>query len=147
MQFPKAPAALLALVALAGCASLLPQTPTIVQASHSGGAVRLLQGDTLVVALDANPGSGYRWQVRPIDGSLLQQIGPADLLPADVAPGTVGAANDTVYRFRAAGTGTATLELAYLRPLETTAPQRTVHYDVTVIARPGEYAQAWAKTR
>ncbi len=140
--------ATLAVVAvLAGCASLQPQTPTVVQASQSGGAIRMLQGDTLVVTLDSNPSSGYRWQVRPIDGALLQQIGSADLLPAEVAPGTVGAANDTVYRFRAAAPGTGPLELAYLRPFETAPPQRTVRYDVTVVARPGEYAQAWAKTR
>ena len=147
MNFPKVLATLAALGALAGCASLQPQTPTIVQGAQSGGAVRMLQGDTLVVTLDSNPGSGYRWQVRPIDGALLQQIGSADLLPVEVAYGTVGAANDTVYRFRAAATGTTALELAYLRPFETTPPQRTVRYDVTVVARSGEYAQAWAKTR
>ena len=147
-------AASIAVIALAGCASLQPQAPTLVSAAQSGGTVHLHKGDTLVVALDsASPAppsaSGYRWQAQPLQGAVLRQIGMSDLLPQKLAWGAVGAPNDTVYRFHANEVGTTTLELA-LRPADggpAAAPQRTVRYDVSVEARPGEYAQAWAKTR
>ncbi len=137
----------LALAALAGCMSLQPQAPTLVRAAQDGGAVRLHKGDTLVVALDATPTPGLRWQPRPMQGQVLQQIGMADLLPQQLAYGAIGAPNDTVYRFRANETGTTALELALQSTDPGAAPQRTVHYDVSVDARPGEYREAWAKTR
>jgi predicted secreted protein len=137
----------LALAALAACMSLQPQAPTLVRATRDGGAVRLHKGDTLVVALEASPTPGLRWQPRPMQGAVLQQIGMADLLPQQLAAGAVGAPNDTVYRFRANETGKTTLELALQPAGPGAAPERTVHYEVSVDARPGEYREAWAKTR
>ena len=140
-------AASVALLALAGCASLQPQSPTLVRATQDGGAVRLHKGDTLVVALDASPTAGMRWRPRPMQGAVLQQVGMADLLPQQLAQGAVGAPNDTVYRFRANAAGNTTLELSLLPVDPAAAPERTVHYEVSVDARPGEYHEAWAKTR
>ena len=134
-------------LALTGCMSQHPQSPTLVGAAQSGGAVHLRQGDTLVVALASDPSARTRWQPQPLQGAVLQQIGMSDLLPQKIAQGTVGDAGDTVYRFRANEVGTTTLDLALQSPFSAVAPQRTVHYDVSVTARPGEYAQAWAKTR
>jgi predicted secreted protein len=136
------------LLAFAGCAAMQPQAPTLVGAAQSGGAVHLHKGDTLVVALASSPTAGIRWQAQPMQGAVLQQIGMSDLLPQQLAEGTVGSPNDTVYRFRANEIGTTTLELA-LKPTgdPSATGERTVRYDVSVGPRPGEYAQAWAKSR
>jgi predicted secreted protein len=143
-----AAASALALLAFAGCAAMQPQAPTLVGEAQSGGAVHLHKGDTLVVALASSPTAGIRWQAQPMQGAVLQQIGMSDLLPQQLAQGAVGSPNDTVYRFRANEIGTTTLELA-LKPAggPSATGERTVRYDVSVGPRPGEYAQAWAKSR
>lgn len=136
------------LLAFAGCAAMQPQAPTLIGEAQSGGAVRLHKGDTLVVALASSPTAGIRWQAQPMQGAVLQQIGMSDLLPQQLAEGTVGSPNDTVYRFRANEIGTTTLELAQKSTADPSATaERTVRYDVSVGPRPGEYAQAWAKSR
>ncbi|MEO8849621.1 MAG: protease inhibitor I42 family protein [Casimicrobiaceae bacterium] len=139
--------AALAITALAigGCMSLAPQTPTLVGAAQAGGSVHLSKGDTLVVALAPDPAAGARWRVQPMQGDVLQQIGMVDLLPANVTQGTVGARNDNLYRFRANSVGRTTLELA--QPAVAAGAGHSVHFDVSVSERPGEFAQAWAKSR
>ncbi|MEO6928069.1 MAG: protease inhibitor I42 family protein [Casimicrobiaceae bacterium] len=132
-------------LALGGCMSLAPQTPTLVGAAQAGGSVHLSKGDTLVVALATDPVAGARWRVRPLQGDVLQQIGLVDLLPTTVAQGAVGAGNDNLYRFRANAVGRTTLELA--QPAVAAVAGRNVRFDVSVSERPGEYAQAWAKSR
>ena len=133
---------------LAGCGSLQPQTPAVVNASKSGGAVTLQTGDTLVVTLDAQPSTGYRWETLDLHGPVLVAVGSADYLPAAVAPGTVGAPGDSVFRYQARDVGHATLELGYSRPFENgVAPARTVHYDVTVVARSAAWLSVWSKSQ
>jgi hypothetical protein len=128
---------------VAGCASHLPQAPTLVRADDAGHAVTLYQGDTLVVAMPPAATKDGRWQPKASGDAVLQQIGMADLLPPEVAPGTTGAPNDTLYRYRAASVGRTTLAFDD----SGAAPARTVRYDVVVLARRGEYAEAWAKPR
>ncbi|HEY7904831.1 MAG TPA: protease inhibitor I42 family protein [Casimicrobiaceae bacterium] len=143
-------AVLVALTAalLGACASHLPQAPTLVDASRAGGSVRLYKGDTLVVSLAPNATEGARWQAVLAPDVVLQQVGMADLLPPQVATGTVGSPNDTVYRFRANEAGTTTLAFAYRRADDRNAvPERTLRYEVAVLPRPGDYAEAWAKSR
>jgi hypothetical protein len=124
-----------------GCASNLPQSPTLVRADGAGRAVTLYRGDTLVVAMAPAASKEGRWQPQVAGDAILQQIGMADLMPPQVAPGTTGAPNETLYRFRAATVGKTTLAFDDAGA----TPARTVRYDVAVVARPGEYAEAWAK--
>ncbi len=134
-------------LALAGCMALGPQTPTQVGAAQSGKAVHLYKGDTLVVALHDDPQANTRWRVEPMQGAVLQQVGMADLLPGEVAEGTVGAPNDTVYRFRANAAGSATLALVQ-RGVDASAAGGTapsVRFDVTVTDSPGAIVRAWTK--
>ena len=136
-------------LALGGCMSLAPQSPTLVGVAQDGRSVHLHKGDTLVVALATHADGDDRWRVQPLQGPVLQQIGMLDLLPQQVAEGTTGSANDNVYRFRAREVGTTTLELAQQAPPGATgaAPPRSVHYRVSVSAMPGEYTQAWVNSR
>jgi inhibitor of cysteine peptidase len=141
-------AALAIAVTLGGCGSLQPQTPTVVNASRSGGPVTLQTGDTLVVTLAAQPSTGYRWETLDLQGPVLVAVGSADYLPPAVAPGTVGAPGDSVFRYQAHDVGHTTLDLGYSRPFETgVAPARTVHYDVTVVARSPSWVSVWSKSQ
>jgi hypothetical protein len=125
---------------LAACASHLPQSPALVGADDAGRAVTLYRGDTLVVAMPPAATKDGRWQPKVSGDAVLEQVGMADLLPPQVAPGTTGAANDTLYRYRAASVGRTTLAFDDA----SAAPPRSVRYDVVVVARPGEYHEAWA---
>jgi inhibitor of cysteine peptidase len=117
----------------------------VVTAARSGGTVTLAQGDTLVVALDTQPSTGYRWQVLDPRSPAIVQIGTSDYLPAQVAEGTVGAPGDAVFRFEGRDAGQASLELGYSRPFEKgVAPARTVHYDVIVTPRPNPWLAVWS---
>jgi predicted secreted protein len=127
---------------LAGCASLEPQVPTIVDAAHAG-PVHLYQGETLVVALATPATDRGHWQQTAGDGAVLAQVGTSDLLPPQVAQGTVGAPNDTVYRFHAAAPGSTTLVLAYRGADGATMPAQEMRVDVSVAERPGAIAGAW----
>jgi inhibitor of cysteine peptidase len=125
--------AIAAAVALAGCGSLERQSPKIVTAGQDGGAVALRKGDTLVVTLDANITTGYRWETTGGTGTVLTLIGTPDYLPEKVAAGMVGAPGEMVFRFRAASAGQAELVLGYLRPFEKgVAPAKSVRYVVSV---------------
>lgn len=135
----------MAVAVLAACASGLPQTPTLVTVAESGGAVTLAKGETLVVTLDTQPSTGYRWQVLEPRSSVLAQVGTSDYLPTQVAEGTVGAPGDAVFRFEALDVGQAGLDLGYSRPFEKgVAPARIVHYDITVVARRDPWKAAFS---
>ncbi|MBS0321817.1 MAG: protease inhibitor I42 family protein [Proteobacteria bacterium] len=139
-----APALALAML-VAGCSSLQPQAPRVVDAAASGTTVTLGKGDTLVVTLANDRGNDYRWVVDGPRDATLKGVGTLDRLPQQVAPGTVGHAGDSVYRFQAREAGHATLDLA-LRKLydPAAAPAQTVHYDVNVVDRPGPVMAAWS---
>jgi predicted secreted protein len=124
--------AILAAVALAGCGSLDRQTPKIVTAGQDGGAVALQKGDTLVVTLEANTSTGFRWETSAGTGTVLSPVGTPDYLPAEVAPGMVGAPGEMVFRYRAAAPGQTELVLEYRRPFETAAAAKSVRYSVSV---------------
>ncbi|HXU50482.1 MAG TPA: hypothetical protein VN789_00445 [Casimicrobiaceae bacterium] len=135
--------AVLCAALVAGCASHLPQAPTLVRADDAGRAVTLFQGDTLVVAMPPAASKDGFWRPQVASDAVLQQIGMADLMPPEVAPGTTGAPNETLYRFRAASVGKTSLAFDDAGA----TPPRAVRYDVAVVARPGEYAEAWAKAK
>ena len=133
-----------ALLALAGCASLQPQSPTLVRATQDGGAVRLHTGDTLVVALDASPTAGHALaRPRPMQGAVLQHGRQWPTCCRSSSPqGAVGAPNDTVYRFRAQRSRQDDARAgADCRPTRRRHAERTVHYEVSVDAAAGRISR------
>ena len=133
--------ALLALLAsVAGCSPPLtienPWTPAPLAVYVTAAAtapVTLVRGQTLVVTLDANVTTGFRWEAVPGFEPTLTQLGTADYVAPVSTSAGVGAPGAMTFLFRAASAGTATLELAYRRPFEiNVAPAKTVRYDVTV---------------
>ncbi|MEO5763921.1 MAG: protease inhibitor I42 family protein [Casimicrobiaceae bacterium] len=127
------------LAGLAGCQSLTVENPfhpaplAVRLDAASTAPVSVSRGRTLVVTLDANVTTGYRWEALPGFAPALVQVGTADYSAPVAAPGPVGAPGTMTFRFLASAPGSTTLELAYRRPFEpSVAPAKTVRYEVTV---------------
>ena len=103
-------------------------------ASIEGRSEVVKRGDTLAVHLDANPSTGYRWELTRLAGASVVQVGLPDYQP-ETAAGVprVGAQGHTTFRFRALQAGTSSIELVYRRPWETSvAAAKTVRFEIAV---------------
>jgi inhibitor of cysteine peptidase len=118
-----------AALALGGCAA---RAPSVLAASDSGRKVELARGDELVVSLEANPTTGFRWEMTDAAPSVLVPAGAPSFEPRGAA-GVVGAGGLSTWRFHAERAGQGVLRFAYRRPFEPGgAPAREVHYDIVV---------------
>ncbi len=134
-------AAMPALIAVAGCQGFptwdnpFNVAPLAVRLDeHSASApVTVERNQTLVVTLEANVTTGYRWETVAGFTPVLTQIGTADYIARSAEPPVAGAPGDMTFRFRAQSPGTITLEFAYRRPFEANvAAAKTLRYDVRV---------------
>jgi inhibitor of cysteine peptidase len=103
------------------------QVVTVTEADN-GNSVELTPGDTLVIALETNPGTGYVWQVESVDTSKLRPSGQGVFHPGRQMPGAPGR---QTFLFTAQKPGTAILKLVYVRPWEKSAPPGKT-YELTV---------------
>jgi inhibitor of cysteine peptidase len=99
-----------------------------------GKRVSLQEGQTLVITLEANPSTGYSWDVVDAKGEVLAQVGEPEFQSGAEAQGNlVGASEIQILRFEASETGTTTLMLVYHRPWETDVePLETLTVEVEV---------------
>jgi predicted secreted protein len=78
--------------------------------------VKLVKGDTLVLKLPMQGGTGFTWVAGKADDEKLKAAGkPTAEKPAEPRP---GATVLQVFRFEAAAPGSARLEMWYKRPFE-----------------------------
>ena len=105
-----------------------------IDANDDGSQVELEQGQILVVTLESNPTTGYRWEQAETQESILEQIGEAEFMPSETGePPLVGAGGWEIFRFTAVSTGQMTLRLVYRRPWEEgVEPLKTFSLQVTV---------------
>lgn len=96
--------------------------------ADAGKTIKLHVGDTLVVALDGNPTTGYTWEREKNDDGVLVQAGDPEFEPASQA---LGAAGKMSLRFEAKARGETTLNLVYHRSWESEAPEKV--FALTVI--------------
>jgi predicted secreted protein len=90
-----------------------------VDENDADSQVELEQGQILVVTLESNPTTGYRWEVVENQESILQQMGEAEFKQSDTGgPPLVGAGGWEIFRFKAISTGQTSLKLVYHRPWE-----------------------------
>jgi len=124
-------ALLLATVGAGGCGT---PTQAEVGGDRNGSQVSLQRGQTLVVTLESNPTTGYRWEVADVDTSILEQVGEAVFTSsAKTGSPMVGAGGTETFRFRAAKTGQTTLTMVYRRSWETgVAPLKTYTLQIMV---------------
>ena len=134
-------AALAAVAALAACESFptwdnpftAPPVAVRLDERSANAPISVVRNQTLVVTLEANIATGYRWEAVEGFAPVLTELPTPDYAAPSTGTAQVGAPGDMTFRFRAQNPGTTTLELAYRRPFEPTAPPaKTVRYDVTV---------------
>jgi len=90
-----------------------------VDENDDGSQVDLEQGQILVVTLESNPTTGYRWEVAEIQESILEQMGEAEFKPSQTSePPVSGAGGWEIFRFKAISVGQMTLQLVYHVPWE-----------------------------
>ena len=108
------------------------QDITIVTDKDNGRQIEVAKGSTLVVRLEATPGTGHGWQVMKINADLLQPIGePRFENPRQGEPGAV---EQQVFRFKAQASGSTVLEMHYRRPWEKDVPPLRT-YDIRLTIR------------
>ena len=109
--------------------------PVTVTDKDNDGKVSLTKGQELVVRLEIRTGTGFTWEVSPVEGKRLEQLGKPALERG--SGGRAGGPAFQVFRFKAVRAGTTTLELNYRRPFEKNAkPARTFKIKVTVKEAP-----------
>ena len=105
-----------------------------VDENDAGSQVELEQGQILVVTLESNPTTGYRWEQAENQESILQQMGEAEFKPSETGePPLVGAGGWEIFRFKAISAGQMTLQLVYHRSWEEgVEPLKTFSLQVVV---------------
>jgi inhibitor of cysteine peptidase len=105
------------------------KTVTVTE-KNNGGKISLPRGEILIIELDAQPGTGYGWQVVRNQPEHLSHLG-SEFRSAKVE--LPGAVEHQVLCFRAQASGSFILELHYLRPWEKNVqPAKTYHLDVHI---------------
>lgn len=92
---------------------------TKLTAKDAGSTVTLRVGDSLEIALEGNPTTGYTWEMAPGAGALLEQRGEWEFKPDSSALGSGGM---VTLRFKSIQQGEARLKLIYHRTFEPNAP-------------------------
>jgi inhibitor of cysteine peptidase len=82
-----------------------------------GDSVTVKNGQEFVIALTANPSTGYTWDAGPNDN--VQYLSSKQVNASGAA---IGAAGTQELTFKAIKTGSSTLELAYARQFEGGVP-------------------------
>jgi len=104
-----------------------------VNEKDDGGQVVLEQGQILVVTLESNPSTGYRWEVVEDPNSILEQVGEVEFVPSEQDEEIVGAGGWEIFRFKGVSTGQEILKLVYHRSWETDVePVNTFSIEVVV---------------
>ncbi|HXY92938.1 MAG TPA: protease inhibitor I42 family protein [Acidimicrobiia bacterium] len=101
---------------------------TSVTTYHQGDSITVDHGNEFVIALTANPSTGYSWSAG--DNPNVKFVSSKQVTKAGSPPGAPGEQRLT---FEAVDKGSSTLELAYARPFEAgVPPAKTASFPVTV---------------
>lgn len=88
-----------------------------INASYNGQEVEIDAGKLLVITLESNPTTGFRWELaEPIDENLLALIESQYEPGADAEIGLVGADGTEVWTFETLTAGETTITMEYSRP-------------------------------
>jgi inhibitor of cysteine peptidase len=113
---------------LAACSDDSDGSSASVPVYHEGDSISVDNGQEFVIALDANPSTGYTWDAG--DNPNVTFVSSKQVSAKDAPPGASGTQQMT---FKADKTGSSTLELAYARQFEGgIPPAKTVSFDVKV---------------
>jgi inhibitor of cysteine peptidase len=99
--------------AVAGCSS----RKIDLTSADDGRQLNVNLGERIVIALDGNPTTGYTWEPKDLDASLIQQVGSTAYKSSN--QGLVGAGGTQTLTFKTLKAGITSLTLVYHRPWET----------------------------
>ena len=103
-------------------------------AEDDGSLIELNAGQALVVTLESNPTTGYRWEVSEVDDAVLLQMGEPEFKQAPAeGEQLVGAGGTETFSFSSSA-GETTLTLVYHRPWEEDVDPLEV-FSVEVVVR------------
>jgi inhibitor of cysteine peptidase len=98
-----------------------------------GARVRLATAQELVVSLEGNQTTGFRWVLTRAAAPILAQVGDAVYTARGGEGRLAGSGGVTTFRFKGEKAGESQLVFTYRRPWETNIPPvRTVRFDVLV---------------
>lgn len=125
--------AITVLAIFSACAADGARTVEVSSTDHAGDTIALRVGDTLLLRLRSNPGTGYSWAQGRAATDAVTLVDSSYAAPATTA---VGAPGEQLFRFLGKTPGSATLALYYSRPWETgVAPGDSVVIDLRVTAK------------
>jgi inhibitor of cysteine peptidase len=117
MRFAPTIAALVAVLLVAGCGGGEPSSQLDLSAADNGGIVSADAGQRVVLTLESNASTGYRWSLAAEpDPAVLEFVSSKYVEPEDGE--VVGAPGTEVWEWNAVAKGTAVLRLEYVRPFE-----------------------------
>ena len=91
----------------------------LVDVDNAGSQVKLEQGQILVVTLESNPTTGFKWEQVVNQETVLEQVGEVEFKPIETGePPPAGAGGWEIFRFKAISPGQMTLKLIYHRTWE-----------------------------
>jgi len=114
------------------------QTPTgqevWVTEEDSGGTVTIGLDDSLIVALDSNPTTGFSWALVSISNTSVVMNVSNEYIPNPTPTGEpiVGSGGEEIWTFAPQAAGTSTIEMMYARPWESVEPAARFNITVTV---------------
>jgi inhibitor of cysteine peptidase len=111
----------------AGCSS----KQILLTSADNGKKTNVNVGEKILINLEGNPSTGFTWEVKDLDASMLQQVGEPVFRSGN--PGLVGAAGTLTLTFIPLKAGTTTLTLVYHRPWETKVPPQSSFVSVITI--------------
>ena len=115
-------------LAAVACSDSGDSSSSSVPVFHEGDSISVKNGQEFVIALTANPSTGYTWDAGPNDNVKYESS-----KQVNASSGAIGAAGTQELTFKAVKTGSSTLELAYARQFEGGVPSaQTTSFDVTV---------------
>ena len=131
MQFPQRSRARLAAVVFLpvclGLAALRENTAmaddektVTITVRENKNELMLRKGDTFVIKLERQAGTGFSWQIANNDNAVLKPKGEPSVEKS--GDGKPGGTELQVFRFHAKAAGTSDLELHYLRPFDKDKP-------------------------
>ena len=116
---------------VAACAA--PPMPREINEAVEGARVTLTRGQELVVTLDGNQTTGFRWALTRAASPVLTQIGEATYVARAADGRETGSGGLTTFRFRADEAGSTSLAFSYRRPWEANIPPvKAVRFEIRV---------------
>ena len=130
MKFILAAAARLICTTLIVSTSAFAVSAVTLTEAQNGKTVVVDQGASLIISLESNPGTGYKWQIGKNDNAILKFVDQSALPPKTPMPGARGR---QMFKFKAIASGNDAFELEYVRPWEKgVAPAKRFGVIVTV---------------